>query len=169
MSEQIPLVDKKYLLEKFQGKGGWTFARIPEIIQSKNTPFGWVRVRGTIDNFEIKNYNLQPMGNGILFMPVKAEIRKRINKKSGDFVHITLFADNFPTEIPEELKLCLMDEPNVYNSFLSYTNGEQKTIIEWIYSAKTDVTKIERIAKTIDKITENILTNKKRQQVTGVL
>lgn len=81
MTEQIPLVDKEYLLEKFQGKGGWTFAKIPEITQNKNTPFGWVRVRGTIDHFEIKNYKLQPMGNGNLFLPVKAEIRKKLNKK----------------------------------------------------------------------------------------
>lgn len=160
MTELIPLVEKEYLLEKFQGKGGWTFARIPEIPQNQNTPFGWVRVRGTIDNFEIKNYNLQPMGNGTLFMPVKAEIRKKINKKAGDYVHIILFADNFPTEIPEEFKLCLLYEPNAYETFLSYTNGEQKTILEWIYSAKTDATKVERIAKSIDKIAENILTDK---------
>jgi len=152
MKEQLPLVDKEYLLEKFPSKGGWTFAKIPEIMQNKNTPFGWVRVRGTIDHFEIKNYNLQPMGDGSLFLPVKAEIRKKINKKEGDYVHIILFADNLPTEIPEELKLCLMDEPMVYETFLNYSNGEQKTIIEWIYSAKTDITKVERIAKTIDKI-----------------
>lgn len=161
MTEQTPLVDKEYLLEKFQGKGGWIFARIPEILQSKNTPFGWVRVRGTIDNFEIKSYNLQPMGNGNLFLPVKAEIRKKINKKEGDYVHIILYADNFPTEIPDEFKLCLMDEPNAYETFLNYTNGEQKTFVEWIYSAKTDTTKVERIAKTIDKIiTGNCLTDK---------
>jgi hypothetical protein len=159
MIEQIPLVDKEYLLEKFQGKGGWTFARIPEILQNKNTPFGWVRVRGTVDNFEIRNYNLQPMGNGTLFLPVKTNIRKAINKKEGDHVHITLFTDNSPTEIPEEFKLCLLDEPNAYETFLSYTNGEQKTFIEWIYSAKTDTTKAERIAKAIDKVGhENRLT-----------
>lgn len=156
MKEQLPLIDKEYLLEKFPGKGGWTFAKIPEIMQNKNTPFGWVRVRGTIDHFEIKNYNLQPMGDGSLFLPVKAEIRKKINKKEGDYVHIILFTDNLPTEIPEELKLCLMDEPMVYETFLNYSNGEQKTIIEWIYSAKTDITKVERIAKTIDKIIKAI-------------
>jgi hypothetical protein len=47
----IPLVNKKYLLEKFKGKGGWTFAQIPEILQDKHSPFGWVRVRRTIDTF----------------------------------------------------------------------------------------------------------------------
>ncbi len=44
----------------------------------------------------------------------------------------------------------------VYETFLNYSNGEQKTIIEWIYSAKTDITKVERIAKTIDKIIKAI-------------
>lgn len=163
MTLQIPLVDKEYLLEKFQGKGGWTFARIPEIIQDKNNVFGWVRIRGTIDNYEIKNYNLQSMGNGTLFLPIKAEIRKKINKKVGDNVRVILYADNFPTEIPEELKLCLSDELNAYEIFLNYTNGKQKTIIEWIYSAKTDATKVERIASTINKImTNNSLVSKKK-------
>ena len=152
MAQQIPLVNKEYLLEKFQGKGGWTFAKIPEIMQNKNAPFGWVRVQGTIDKYEIKNYNLQPIGHGNLFLPVKAEIRKKINKKAGDFVHIILYADNSPSAIPEEFKLCLLDEPNAYETFLSYTNGEQKTCIEWIYSAKTDTTKAERIVKVIDRI-----------------
>ena len=152
MTVQIPLVDNDYLLEKFQGKGGWTFVKISEIAQSKNTPFGWVRIRGTIDNFEIKNCNLQSMGNGILFLPVRAQIIKSLNKKEGDYVRVVLFADNFPTETAEELKLCLLDEPNAYETFLSYTNGERKTIIEWIYSAKTDTTKVKRIVQTINKI-----------------
>jgi len=152
METEKPLVDKDYLLEKFQGKGGWTFAKIPEILQDKHSPFGLVRVRGTIDNFEIKNYNLMPMGNGKLFLPVKADIRKKIKKQVGDYVRITLFADHLPTDIPEELKLCLQDEPEVFERFLTYTNGVQKAFIEWIYSAKTDETKIERITRTIDKI-----------------
>lgn len=146
------LVDKDYLLEKFQGKGGWTYAQIPEILQDKHSPFGWVRVRGTIDDFAIKNYHLMPMGNGMLFLPVKADIRKKIKKEAGDYVRVRLFADNLPTEIPEELELCFRDESNVWDTFLSYSNGEQKAFIEWIYSAKTDETKVERINKAIDKI-----------------
>lgn len=97
------------------------------------------------------------MGNGNLFLPVKAEIRKAVNKREGDHAHVTLFADNSPTEIPEELKLCLQDEPSAYDAFLNYTNGEQKIFIEWIYSAKTDTIKVERITKAIAKI---VLENK---------
>lgn len=78
------LVNKNYLLEKFSGKGGWTFAVIPEVAQDKHAPFGWVKVKGFIDDVEIYNYRLQPMGNGKLFLPVKAAIRKAIKKEAGD-------------------------------------------------------------------------------------
>ena len=144
------MVNKKYLLEKFPGKGGWTYARIPEISKSKETLFGWIRVRGTIDNYEIKHYHLMPMGNGQLFLPVKAEIRKKIGKGEGDWIHVLLYEDNSPTEIPEELKLCLVDTPNAYEIFLKYSAGEQKAFIDWIFTAKKEETKTKRILKTLE-------------------
>jgi hypothetical protein len=75
-----PLVDKLFKLERFPGKGGWTYARIPQILPSTDQPFGWVKVRGSIDGYEIDKYHLMPMGNGKLFLPVKADIRKKIKK-----------------------------------------------------------------------------------------
>lgn len=152
MTHDKPLVDKEYLLEKFPGKGGWTYARIPEVEPDKHRHFGWVRVRGTIDNYQFSSYNLQPMGDRTLFLPVKSAIRKKIGKKEGDFVHITLFPDNLPTEIPEELTDCLKDEPEAYERFLLHTDAEQKGFIEWIYSAKSEETKADRIAQTIKKV-----------------
>jgi len=147
-----PLVNNKYLLERFQAKGGWTYAQIPEVIQDKKNPFGWVRVKGTIDGYEIKHYHLMPMGNGKLFLPVKAEIRKKIRKKEGDYVHVVLYPDNSAVEIPEELKTCLMDEPKAFKVFESYSDGEKKAFIDWVCSAKKEETRIERIAKTIEML-----------------
>src|SRR5690606_10197849 len=118
--------------------------------------FGWVRVRGSIDHYEIKNYNLMPMGNGQLFLPLKAEIRKYLGKQEGDYVKIVLFADDNPTEIPTEFELCLRDVPLAYELFLTYTDGEKKAYINWIYSAKTEETKISRIASTINKIARKV-------------
>jgi hypothetical protein len=149
MSNEHPLVNKEYLLEKFLGKGGWTYARIPEILQNKHAHFGWVRVRGTIDGYEIKGYNLMPMGNGQLFLPVKAAIRKKIGKQEGDYIKVILYADNLPTELPEELRLILADEPEVYQKFLSQSLSEQRNIIEWIYAAKTDDKRVERIVQIL--------------------
>ncbi|MCU0439201.1 MAG: YdeI/OmpD-associated family protein [Raineya sp.] len=153
--EEKPLVDKEVVLRKFQGKGGWTYAEIPEVLQNKHTPFGWVRVRGFIDDYEIKSYHLMPMGNGRLFLPVKAQIRKIIKKQEGDTIWVKLYADNAPTEIPEEFKECLVLEPNAYESFLSCSDNEQKAFIEWVYSAKTDKTKVERISKVIEMVLKN--------------
>jgi len=147
-----PIVDKQYLLQKMQGKGGWTYAAIPEILQDKHAHFGLVKVKGTIDNYEISDYHLMPMGNGILFLPVKAEIRKIIGKNEGEWVHLKLYSQNLPTVVPEDFLLCLQDEPSAYKKFNNLTQKEQKSIIDWIYSVKNDDTKVERIVQTIDKL-----------------
>jgi hypothetical protein len=152
METEKPLVNKNYLLEKYPGKGGWTFAAIPEVLQDKHAHFGWVKVKGWIDDFELKNYKLMPMGDGNLFLPVKAEIRKKIGKKEGDWVKVVLFVDQAPTEIPEEFLLCLLDDPKAHQTFLSYSDGQQKEFIDWIYSAKTEDKKVERIAETLRKL-----------------
>jgi len=65
---ETPLAKNRYLLEKFPGKGGWTYAAIHGIPQDKKAPFGWVRVKGTIDGYVFRHYHLMPMGNGKLFL-----------------------------------------------------------------------------------------------------
>ena len=61
--------------------------------KTRITPFGWVKVRGFIDEFELKQYKLMPMGAGKLFLPVNAAIRKKIKKQAGDTVKIVLYPD----------------------------------------------------------------------------
>lgn len=147
-----PLINNKYLLEKFPGKGGWTFARLPDLIPDKNTPFGWKKVRGTIDGHEIRKYHLMPMGNGSLFLPVNAGIRKKIKKAEGDYVHVILYPDNEPLEIPEEFLTCLQEEPKAMTFFQSLSESEQKFYVQWIYSAKKEETKINRMAQSINRL-----------------
>jgi hypothetical protein len=151
-SPQKPLVDQSYLLQKHAGKGGWTYAVIPEIAQDKHAWFGWVKVRGSIDGFEIANYHLMPMGNGTLFMPVKAEIRNKIGKNEGDWVHIILYSEELPMVAPDDFLLCLKDDPTAYANFLKLSEAEQKELIDWIYSVKKDDAKVERIAQMMDKL-----------------
>lgn len=149
-----PLVDKKYLLQKFEGKGGWTFAEIPEIPMPK-TSFGMLKVKGKIDNYEFSDVRLLPLGNGHLFMAVNLQLRRKIDKHAGDIVHIVIYKDDLPTMIPEELALCMNFEDGVMDKFQFYSDGEKKTFVNWIYSAKTEQTKIDRIAKTIVMIQNN--------------
>ena len=147
-----PLVNNTYLLQKFPEKGGWTYASIPEVLQDKSSPFGWVKVCGFIDGIEFKQFKLMPMGNGTLFFPVKAELRKKIKKEAGNEVLIILYPDLSALEIPEELLICLKDEPLAYTRFLALSEGKQKEIIDWISQAKKEETKVERIASSIDKL-----------------
>jgi hypothetical protein len=155
-----PLVNKKYLLEKIPGKGGWTFARIPEIKPDKKKYFNWVKVKGSIDGYPIKNYNLMPMGNGLLFLPVKAEIRKKIKKEVGDYVTVKLFADNDPLETPKEFLDCLNEDSNAILFYKSLAESEQKLYINWIYSSKKEETKINRMALAINALSKNQKFNK---------
>jgi len=151
-ADEQAFVDQQYLLQKFPGKGGWTYAAIPEIPQDKHAWFGWVKVRGKIDSYEINNYHLMPMGNGMLFLPVKAEIRKKIGKEEGDRVHITLYSQDLPTIVPDDFRLCLQDEPVAFENFQSLPESEQNALIDWIYAGKSDTLKLERIIQAIDKL-----------------
>lgn len=148
---ETPLADNKYKLEKFDGKGGWTYAVLHDIRYKKTFPFGWVKVKGKIDDCEI-NCNLMRYGKEQLFLPVKAEIRKKIGKKEGDWVRVLLYADDSLIQIPEELLLCLMDEPKAHETFLKFSQSEQKAYINWIAAAKKEETRIDRIAQTVNRV-----------------
>ena len=153
---QKPLVNKKYKLQKYPGKGGWTYTVIPEIPPDKRERFGWVKVKGFIDDFELKGYRLMPMANGKLFLPVRAEIRKKIKKEAGDWVTVVLFADTDPLFIPDDFLQCLRDEPKAYKTFHSFSESSKKYYIDWIYSSKKEETRIERIAKSIDSLAKGL-------------
>lgn len=147
-----PLVNGNYVLEKYPGKGGWTFAVIPEVSQDKKAPFGWVKVRGSVDGYAFRKHHLMPMGNGKLFLSVKAEIRKAIRKQAGDTVHVILYADNEALEVPTLFLECVSEEPRALTFFNTLSESEQKMYIDWIYSAKTAETQERRLGQCIDRL-----------------
>lgn len=142
----IPLVNKKIKLEKFPGKGGWTYCRLPGVAPDPHAHFGWIKVRGTIDDFEIRQYHLMPMGNGELFLPVRAEIRKKLKKGEGDIVHVLLYRDDEDVYIPEELQDCLNDDPVAEAAFKKLPAANQRDVVKYIYALKDDGNRAERIA-----------------------
>lgn len=93
------------------GKGGWTFARISGIENSKDgAPFGMIRVKGTIDGYELDSCSIMPMRNGSHFLPVNAAVRKHIKKEEGDMVHLILYKDDEPYKVPAKLQQRLEEE-----------------------------------------------------------
>lgn len=151
MKTEKPLVDKDYLLIRIGDKCAWTFAEIPEIPMPKSS-FGMLKVKGKIDDYEFSNVHLMPIGNGLIGLAVKAAIRKKIKKQAGDIVHITLYEDKTPLIILEELLLCLSYEEGALEKFETYSDGQKKAFIDWINSAKTEQTKVDRMAKAMGMV-----------------
>lgn len=150
-----PIFNKKVKLEKFDGKGGWTFARMKGIKVPRAKGFGWLKVKGSIDGYTFPTYSLMPMKDGEMFFAVKKEIRKQIKKEAGDTVLITLYINNDPVEVPGEFLECLRDEPIAHKNFFAFTDAVQKQYIDWIYDAKKEETRISRMASAVEKIAQN--------------
>ena len=95
------------------------------------------------------------MGNGKLFLPVKASIRKQILKEAGDTVQIVLFLDEDPLTTPQEILACFENEPpETLQTYNNLTEGERKAYLDWIFAAKTDRTRIDRILKMMARLAE---------------
>jgi uncharacterized protein YdeI (YjbR/CyaY-like superfamily) len=94
-----------------------------------------------------------PMGEGDYVLPLKAEIRKAIRKQKGDTLTLEIALDNTGILIPEDLVICLEDEPKAKTFFFEKLPGSHRNyFIKWIDSAKTDATRSKRIAMTIDAL-----------------
>ena len=154
---QAPLVDKQFLIEKRAAQSGfdmsnWTYVIIPGIPPEYKARGGTIRVRGFIDSYELKQYNLLPMKDQRMFLPLNATVRKKIGKKEGDYVHVVLFYDPSPLVVPDEILACLLDAPQAHQFFSSLSESNQKYYIDWIEGAKKIETKVERIQKAIERL-----------------
>jgi hypothetical protein len=154
--DKEPLIDEQVLLEKFPGKGGWTYATLPERALGPKKHFGWQKANVFIDDYEIEQCSLMPMGKGRLFIAVKAEIRKVIKKQAGDFVHIKLYASQQSLPVQEDFMLCLHDEPEAEKRFLKLSDTEQQQILDWIYEIQTEKIIVDRMASVINKLALNL-------------
>ncbi|WP_111668776.1 YdeI/OmpD-associated family protein [Algoriphagus litoralis] len=146
------IIEGEFFLERFPGKGGWTFIKIPSTLLPSGKAFGMLKVGGTIDDFTFEGKHLMPMGDGHLFMPIAKPIRQAIGKEEGDRVHFTLYRDEIPTSIPAELIDCLEDDPGKLVLFQKLSDAEQKQWIEYIYSANSEETKANRIVKLLSDL-----------------
>ena len=127
-----PLVDKKLKIKRKPQKGGWHYVTISGIPSTNRNLQGLVRVKGSIDTYQIRQFNLLPMKTGEMMFVLKAPLRKAIGKREGDIVHVMLFTDKSKVVIPEEILDSLLQSQNAYDFFLTLTESNKKYYLYWV-------------------------------------
>jgi hypothetical protein len=147
-------------IQKFGEQGektGWTYVRIPARIAGHLNPGNKksFRVKGKLDEYAIKGVALMPMGEGEFIMALNTRMRKAIRKTKGAKLILQLEIDHEPIVPPADFLECLTDEPKALAFFNGLSKSHQNYFGTWIKSAKTEPTRIKRIARCIDALSKS--------------
>jgi hypothetical protein len=134
-------------------KTGWTYVQIPARIAERLHPGEKrsFRIKGRLDKLAIKALALIPIGGGDFVLPLNMEMRKALGKGQGDKLTLEIALDGNPDPVPmpDDLLQCLEDEPRAIKAFMALPGSHRKYYIKWINSAKTEPTRVKRIAATV--------------------
>jgi hypothetical protein len=150
------MIDFNTIILQFAEQGektGWTYIEIPADIAQEMKPGNKksFRVMGKLDNLDVRGMALMPMGEGNFIMSLKREICKALHKGRGAMLRVQLQPDDdFKFTIPTDLVECFEFEPEAEVFFNSLAESHRGYFIKWIDSAKTDATRANRIAATIN-------------------
>ena len=156
------MITFKAEIERFEKNGektGWSYVFIPGSLanQIKENCKKSFRVKGKIDQVSISGVAMVPMGAGDFIIALKASLRKELKKEEGAVVEVQLEEDkDFKIELPEDLALCLSDEPALLEKFMEMPMSHRNWYINWVNSAKTEPTRTKRIVKIISAMDRNL-------------
>jgi len=149
------MITYKALIRQFEEQGektGWTYIEIPAAIAGKLNPGNKksFRVKGQLDDHPIEGVSLLPMGEGHFIMAINAVMRKGTAKRKGATLRVQLEIDEKPFVICPDLLESLQDEPKALAFFNKLAKGHQRYFSNWIDGAKTEPTRVKRIAQAVN-------------------
>lgn len=156
----MSVTEIKGVLERFGRKGeksGWTYVLIPAAkAQSLSKARNTFRVKGFIDQHEIRQVALVPMGDGDFILPVNGEMRRAIKKSKGAPVLLSLQLD--PSELVPDRDFidCLAEDLRALANYEKLTRGHKNYFTKWIGTARTEPTKASRIAMALDALSRGL-------------
>lgn len=144
-------------IQKFGAKGektGWTYIEIPADLARELKPGNKkeFKVMGKLDKHPVSRLSLLPMGNGSFILPLNAGLRKAISKNQGAMLAVSLEEDKSEFVFNPDFMECLADDPAAKTFFDSLTGSHQRYFSKWIDSAKTEPTKVKRIAMAVNAL-----------------
>ena len=147
---------KKYKIfkAKIEGGGGGAFVRIPFDVEEV---FGKKRVP-VIALIEGQSYRgtLSRWGGSDHILIILKAIRQKIGKDIGDLVEVKLEEDTLPrvVTIPPDLQEALDKDPEIRTVFQKLSYSHQKEHVNSILDAKRPDTRLRRISKTLEMLSE---------------
>lgn len=143
------------VIKKFDKQGektGWSYIHISSEVANQLNPGvkKSYRVCGCIDQLQVNQLAMLPMGDGSFILLLNGSMRKALRKQKGAVVKVELDVDDRPVVIHAELIACLADEPSALDYFNSLPEGHRHYFSKWVESAKTTPTRTKRIAMAVD-------------------
>ena len=135
-------------------KTGWTYIEIPPDLVQQLKPGNKkeFKVKGKLDKHTINRLSVLPIGGGAFILPLNANLRKAIAKKKGAMLQVSLQEDKSEFVFNPDFMECLADDPAAKTFFESLTGSHQRYFSKWIDSAKTEPTKVKRIAMAVNAL-----------------
>ena len=157
----MPSITFNATIEKFSEKGdksGWTYITIPAEMAEKIRP-GFrksFKVKGKLDKVAVQALSLLPMGGGDFILPLNAGLRKGLAKRVGAMVKLQLQEDKAEFVFNAQFLECLADEPAAATFFRSLPGSHQRYFSKWIDEAKTEETRVKRIAMSVNALARHM-------------
>lgn len=116
------------------------------------------RVVCIINDQESFHCAFMPAGNGVYFISLNKEVRKKLGAEEGDLVEaqVVLDTSKYGMPIAEEFEMALVQDPQAESLFNDLTDGKKRTLLHLVNKVKSSDIRIRKSLSIMEhlKITQ---------------